>query len=560
MSAPRPTTDLALIADDDWNVANARLTAVRRLLAAEVITVELVDAEAGKLGVARAWMYRLLRRYRTNPSMHALLPKETGNPRGRHRLPPEIERIIEEAIDDFYLTSRRPTVKRLQLEIARRCSAAGIQRSPSVNAVRARVAAVAASRHIRARHGKKAADDRFRPVHASYHADYALQIIQIDHTRADVMVVDETYRQPIQRPWLTLAIDVASSAVAGLYLTLEAPSALSVALALSHTVLPKDDWLRQRGVTAPWPVHGVPGTVHVDNGKEFHSRALERGCLEYGIELKFRPRRTPHYGGHIERLIGTFMGEVHLLPGTTFSSVHDKGEYDPEKTAVMTLRELEQWLAIQVIAQNERIHRRHQRSPRVVYVDALGRRPAPISIPPDPRRFRLDFLPFEHRMVRRDGIHLFNIRYFNNVLSAFAGLSKTKMLVKYDPRDLSRVFLQDPQGTFWDIPYADLRRPRITLWEHRQAMQRLRAEGRGVVDEKAIFDAINAQQQIVAEAAHRTKAARRSMQRGTEARRAVVPAPELAATGLAEPDPFCDTEDLPRAGPAQLPFEVEEWS
>lgn len=320
MSAPRSTTDLALIADDNWNVANARLAAVRRLLAAEAITAELVDAEAAKIGVGRAWMYRLLGRYRANPSVQALLPKEMGNPRGRHRLPPDIETIIEEAIEDFYLTSRRPTVKRLQLEIARRCSAVGIARSPSLNAVRARVAAVKASRQVRARHGKKAADDRFRPVHASYHADYALEIIQVDHTRADVMVVDETYRQPIQRPWLTLAIDIASSAVAGLYLTLEAPSALSVALALSHTVLPKDDWLRQRGVTAPWPVHGLPGTVHVDNGKEFHSRALERGCREHGIELKFRPRRTPHYGGHIERLIGTFMGEVHLLPGTTEAS------------------------------------------------------------------------------------------------------------------------------------------------------------------------------------------------------------------------------------------------
>jgi hypothetical protein len=27
------------------------------------------------------------------------------------------------------------------------------------------------------------------------------------------------------------------------------------------------------------------------------------------------PVRTPHYGGHTERLIGTMMGKVHLLPG-----------------------------------------------------------------------------------------------------------------------------------------------------------------------------------------------------------------------------------------------------
>ncbi|MEP4962367.1 MAG: hypothetical protein ABJU19_24160 [Roseobacter sp.] len=44
-----------------------------------------------------------------------------------------------------------------------------------------------------------------------------------------------------------------------------------------------------------------------------------------------------HYGGHIERLIGTTMGAVHVLPGTTQSSPKDKGEYDSTGKAVMTL-------------------------------------------------------------------------------------------------------------------------------------------------------------------------------------------------------------------------------
>ncbi len=73
-------------------------------------------------------------------------------------------------------------------------------------------------------------------------------------------------------------------------------------------------------------------------------RALRRGCEQYGIAIDYRPVRTPHYGGHIERLIGTMMGKVHLLPGTTFSNVHVKGDIDPGKTAAMTLDELERWL------------------------------------------------------------------------------------------------------------------------------------------------------------------------------------------------------------------------
>ena len=52
--------------------------------------------------------------------------------------------------------------------------------------------------------------------------------MQIVHTLVDVIVVDRASRQPLQRPWLTLAIDVASRMVAGFYLTLEPPSITSV--------------------------------------------------------------------------------------------------------------------------------------------------------------------------------------------------------------------------------------------------------------------------------------------------------------------------------------------
>lgn len=51
---------------------------------------------------------------------------------------------------------------------------------------------------------------------------------------------------------------------------------------------------------------------------EFHARAFERGCSEYQIDLQHRPPGTPRYGGHVERLIGTMMGAVHLLPGSSF--------------------------------------------------------------------------------------------------------------------------------------------------------------------------------------------------------------------------------------------------
>jgi putative transposase len=170
-----------------------------------------------------------------------------------------------------------------------------------------------------------------------------LELFQIDHTPVDVIVVDEQDRLPVGRPW-ALVIDVGSRVAAGFCVSIDDPSTLSVARALTHAVTPKDKWLFERGVDVEWPVAGIPKALHLDNAKEFESSALVRGCQEYGIELKYRPPGRPHFGGHVERLIGTMMGAVHLLPGTTFSNVRQKGECKSETAASLTLAELERWL------------------------------------------------------------------------------------------------------------------------------------------------------------------------------------------------------------------------
>ena len=107
------------------------------------------------------------------------------------------------------------------------------------------------------REGRKASRDRFAPAIGSLEATWPLSLVQIDHTVVDVIVVDSATRKPIQRPWLTLAIDVHSRCVAGFYLSLEPPSATSVALCIAHAAMPKQPWLAQRKIEEEWPVQGL---------------------------------------------------------------------------------------------------------------------------------------------------------------------------------------------------------------------------------------------------------------------------------------------------------------
>jgi len=135
----------------------------------------------------------------------------------------------------------------------------------------------------------------------------------------------------------------------GFHLSLDPPSLTAVALCLTHAVMNKTSWLAARGIETEWPARGIPRVIHVDNGAEFHALAFERACAEHGVDLVYRPPGTPRFGGHIERLIGTMMGAVHLIPGSHFSNIRERGDLDPERQAVMTLRELETYFALEIV-------------------------------------------------------------------------------------------------------------------------------------------------------------------------------------------------------------------
>ena len=113
--------------------------------------------------------------------------------------------------------------------------------------------------------------------------------------------------------------------------------------------------------------------MHTDNGADFTAAALRRRCDEHDIRLILRPIATPHYGGHIERLIGTLMGRVHLLPGTTGSNTHDRGDYPSESNARLTMVELEQWLTLEICEQyHRRVHKGIRQSPLAAWQAATS--------------------------------------------------------------------------------------------------------------------------------------------------------------------------------------------
>jgi putative transposase len=464
-----------------------------------------------KYGISRSTIYRWLSRYRDVAAPSSLIPLPRGIAPGTKRLDDAREQLVNKVIEERYLTRSRANAEEICRIVHRRCVEGGLK-PVSRNAVRARINRLDLKLVAQARHGRKSAQNLYAQRPGHFPVDRILQSVQIDHALADVIVVDERDRLSIGRPWLTLAVDVFSRCVLGFYVSLDCPAVTSIGLCLTQACLPKQPWLRARDLDLEWPMCGLPSVLRADNGKDFRSDALRRGCREHGIDLDFRPIATPHFGGHIERLIGSVMGRIHLLPGTTFSSPRERKDYPSEEKAAMTLAEFEHWLAVEV---SERYHRDQHRG--------LGATPLSVwehgvnagveqTLPADPRRFRLSFLPIEYRTLQRGGVQLNRIHYWSDVLPTLVKRDEP-LVVHYDPRDLSRIYVKAPDHSYVDVPYADIRLPPISLWELRAARRFLAQRGESHRNQARLFWAHDELTRIAAEAVTETRRVRRQRER-----------------------------------------------
>ncbi len=530
------------IAEKLWEVARRRADIIRKFLQrrARGASAGGVASLASELGVSVATTYRLIKVFQSGGTVTKLVDRKRGRPDGHRTLDEQREEIVRTAIDSFFLKPTRPRFSRLVREVQIDCVAAGLK-PPHRRTIKARLEDIAPAKRA-ARRGERKLEAASKATPGELRASRPLEIVQIDHTKADVFVVDEETRLPIGRPWLSLAVDVCSRMVTGFYLTMDPPSRLSTSLCLLHSVFDKSAWLREREIHEPWPVAGLPDTLKADNGADFRSRAFNRGCEDAGISIDWRPPGEPHFGGHIERLIGTQMGALHLLPGTTFSNARELGEYDSKRHATLTLRELERYIALEIVgAYHHSIHKSLGRPPIAVWRE--HEQGIPLRLPSDRLRFWLTFLPEEERTLRPTGIHLFGLRYWSPALSADLGRSGRRMLVKYDPRDMARVYVRRPTGAYVEARYADVTLPSLTLREVLTARRALLAKGRRDVDMRAIMRTALAQREIIDVASKNTAIARRRKSDATKSPVEKAGWGSLRGVDSSKPVPFVEDTD-----------------
>lgn len=520
--------DLSAISDEYWEKAQAKYEAIRPLVTdsndfSPLITIE---QRAEQTGISARTLYRWINAYKSIGSIAGLVDRKRGWQEGSSRLTPEQDALIKRVINTFYLNNQRATMEKTYREVFRLCTEENIDK-PTKKTIRLRIQQISEKEQLKKRGQKEKARNKFTPTPNQFpNADFPLSVVQIDHTPVDIILVDSKHRKPIGRPFLTLAIDVHSRMITGYYLSLDAPSVTSVAMCVARSILPKEQLLLDRQITdATWKVFGYPHKIHVDNAAEFRSHTFSKACEAHGISLEYRPVARPHYGGHIERLIGTHMEEIHGIKGTTFSNIKEKADYDSEKEASLTLEEFERWLLIFITKfYHKKIHSSLDRTPEHqwnigIFGDKEIQGVGIPALPSDAKSLYIDFLPSFERTIQHFGVKVDGLRYYDSCLNMFINESnpqgnKKQFTFHRDPRDISKLWFYDPiSKQHFPIHYANQNLPPMSIWEYKQARKAIKDSGIKFVNEQQVYEALTELREIVEASSATTKKARRQLQR-----------------------------------------------
>ncbi|WP_374314126.1 hypothetical protein [Dongia sp.] len=324
-----------------------------------------------------------------------------------------------------------------------------------------------------ARHGRKKADTWYRVYKKGVVTDRILERVEVDHTLLDIIVKCHHTGVILGRPTLTVAIDHRSRAVLGIYLGFEVPSSMSVAHCLHHAFSPKT-YVKSAypKIKNEWFCYGLPESLVFDNGLDFLSAAITSICETLNIDIHYMPGGQPHYKGVVERFFRTIQEAlIHRLDGTTFSNTKDRGEYNSDANACITIEDLlakiHKWI-IDIYHQD--VHSTINDTPANAWKISAEELPPP-SLAKSQEHLKPLLGGFDQKAISNSGVIVNSLKYNDpeilQTLLRQPGAPKRWQL-RFNPSNLGAIEILDPVTlTYYTIPAVDYEyASRQTLYRH----------------------------------------------------------------------------------------------
>lgn len=491
----------------DVSDAELRLARKRDAIFKQVRDGMIGQAKAMELlEVKKSQFYNLFKSFLESNSYLDLARKKRGTKPGSHKLTPGQLSALELSFQENY---KGPSASSAKVWKGAQGLVSEEELPPSKYQCRKFVAAKPEKEKHYRRLGKESGDNKYISKPKKKIMERVLQQVQMDHTMVDIILVDEFDRKVlVGRPWLTIIMCALTRVILGLHLSLRPPGLSTVASALAFAVLDKCTFLESWELDSrAYPYYGIPFLIYTDNAAEFTSPRFIAMCKRWGMDWDHRPIGKKWYGGLIERVIGTFMNEIHFLPGTTGSNVIQRAGLTPELDAKYDIAQCGQFLFDQAIIYHGTHHEGLGSTPRQAWnhYDSLGLLDHGRVIQQDQRvSFEIDFLaPSYNHTIQSYGINFSGRRYNSLELDPYIGARNVE--IRYQSGDLNSIWVLVP-GKFLHVPCAYTKNRLSNNWESycsHKALSSARHVGHrapaGLIDDEHALEAQRRQRELAIE-------------------------------------------------------------
>lgn len=131
---------------EEWGRARHRESILRPLATQGPLSEADIRLASKRMGVGRAYFYRLLAAYKVRPQTSTLLPRRDGLAAGTHLLPAGVESLVHKCIEEFCMSRARPSFAALMRRISEECRRCEV-RVPNYRTIKRRLAAYDAGEH-----------------------------------------------------------------------------------------------------------------------------------------------------------------------------------------------------------------------------------------------------------------------------------------------------------------------------------------------------------------------------------------------------------------------------
>src|SRR5699024_2835731 len=157
--------DLDEISDEDWKKAQQKYLAIKPLIGGgydNYIGEQGYERRAKEVGVSSRTLKRWVKSYQSTNSIGSLLDKKRGWRSGQTRISSQMNKLINELINDYYLTNQRQNMQSTIREVYKRCHQLSYEKT-SANTIRRRIKSISEEKLLKGRGQRKKAKQKFTP-------------------------------------------------------------------------------------------------------------------------------------------------------------------------------------------------------------------------------------------------------------------------------------------------------------------------------------------------------------------------------------------------------------